>query len=118
MPLPVFPPNNGREPIWTSPVNVTAKVLENEFGDGYTQRAADGINNVKETWELSWKNLTTPEKEALDNFLRERAGFRAFAWRAFGAPPKAYSCKTWKFVPTQAGYWDGSASLRQEFEAV
>lgn len=57
----------------------TPKVLVAEFGDGYEQRRADGINNIKEELSLSFVNRT---KEVIDDvcvFLDATKGVTKFS---------------------------------------
>ena len=109
-------PANVRQPIWGSGKEVTAKILKNDFGDNYTERASDGINNIKETWNVAWKNLTTAEKNIVESFLIERDGYQAFRWAPPNEAIKKYICASWKFTPTQAGYYDASATFEQVFD--
>lgn len=50
-----------------------------QFGDGYKQVVADGINSVVSTWNVS----VTGKKELIlevRNFLRRHAGYKSFRW--------------------------------------
>lgn len=58
----------------------TYRVLTAQFGDGYKQVAADGINNVSQTWPLSFKSKTLQDIVDIRNFLDEKQGFKAFYW--------------------------------------
>ena len=74
-------PSDVPDPTFKSGGNsVEARVLESQFGDGYVQRAADGYNNVGDTWDPVWENLTNAEKTTLDTFFRSQAGWKAFFW--------------------------------------
>ena len=71
---------------WTGPnadytSEPTVKVLKTEFGDGYIQRAPDGINNVRYSHQLSW---TGPKDKVdlIERFLAARLGAETFAWQA------------------------------------
>ena len=48
------PPVN---PSYNSPQDVAERIKRADFGDGYTQRTSDGINERKENWNLSWDTL-------------------------------------------------------------
>jgi len=58
---------------------ITFSVLRAKFGDGYEQVSANGINNKKQNWPLSF---TRPQLEAnqIMSFLDERAGGKSFLW--------------------------------------
>jgi phage-related protein len=55
-------------------------VLIAAYGDGYEQRATNGINNVKESWSLSWTNRTSQESGKIERFLQEAKGVSSFDW--------------------------------------
>lgn len=73
------------------------KVNRIQFGDGYTQRVAAGINNLKESWSLSWTNIPTDAALAIVSFLEARAGVEYFLW----IPPD--STTTYKVI---CASWD------------
>ncbi|MFC0282268.1 phage tail protein [Camelimonas abortus] len=50
------------------------KVLTAEFGDGYTQSAGDGMNNIRRVLTLTWDNLTPAQAGAIETFLRNHNG--------------------------------------------
>jgi len=105
------------DPDFTSSKSVSARILENTFGDGYTQRAADGLNAIRDAWSVSYTNLTTPEKNILETLLLSAAGWQAFWWVAMGETvAKKWTCKEWKFVPVAAGYWNMSGTFIQSFD--
>lgn len=55
-------------------------MLRNQFGDGYSQRVADGINNNPLTWDVSIQYRTTAEADDIDVFLTARGGIESFDW--------------------------------------
>jgi phage-related protein len=71
------------------------RTLAAKFGDGYAQRAADGINNVYDSWSLTFTGadeLVAPIKA----FLDKHGGWRAFKW----TPPLSGE----KLFVAEAGY--------------
>ena len=60
------------------------RVLRATYGDGYEQRAADGINNLPEKWNLTWKNRTSAEANKIVKFLEDQGGVTAFDWYPTG----------------------------------
>jgi phage-related protein len=92
-------------------------VLETKFGDGYRQRAADGINNVEQSWSLTWEHLTETEKETIEAFLLARGGWESFDWTPPGAASASrWTCPKWGFTDTGAAYWTCTATFRKEFD--
>ena len=105
------------DPDFSSAQTVQAKILENTFGDGYTQRAADGLNSLRDSWANSWTNLRNDEKYILENLLRTAGGWQSFFWIAPGEfTAKKWTCKEWKFTPIAGGYWGASATFQQSFD--
>ena len=71
-------------------VNLTSafKVNTAQFGDGYSQRVADGINANARSWSVSFTNQATAI-DAIQAFLDTEAGVTSFTW----VPPVGYSGK-------------------------
>ena len=63
------------------PIKATkARVLRAPFGDGYSQRAANGINYLDESWEVEWENLDSTEESSLITQLEGAYGVTAIDW--------------------------------------
>ncbi|MET4190681.1 MULTISPECIES: phage tail protein [unclassified Bradyrhizobium] len=102
---------------WKVSDSVSFAINENEFGDGFSQRSAQGMNNVRDTWSASWTNVSTREKETIVKFIRTMKGYRAFSWTAPGdAAPLNWSARDLKFTPQDVGYWSITSTFRQEFD--
>lgn len=56
----------------------TPKVFLATFGDGYEQRAPDGLNNVKEEYSLTFNNRNKEEIDAIVATFELRKGVTAF----------------------------------------
>jgi phage-related protein len=56
----------------------TTSVISAQFGDGYKQIAANGINTSVESWNLTWTGKTE-EVLAIRNFLRSHV-VTSFWW--------------------------------------
>lgn len=54
------------------------RTLKANFGDGYKQRAGDGINTKEKKYSLSWDNLEVSEVNDIITFLDGQAGYIAF----------------------------------------
>ena len=115
MALPTFTPAVGPSPGTAFKPHI--KVLEAEFGDGYSQPTPDGINNVRETVDLRWDGLTEPQMEAINSFLTARKGAEAFYYQpaGFGTAMK-WTCKEWTRT-LGGGVWQMTANLVQSFTA-
>lgn len=59
---------------------VKPRVLQAKFGDGYSQRVPDGLNTLLRSWQLTFKNRTKIEADAIEAFLDAAGGCTAFDW--------------------------------------
>ena len=51
-----------------------------KFGDGYEQRLANGINNLVETYAISFNNRTKEEIDDIVAFFENKGGVTAFTY--------------------------------------
>ena len=80
---------------------VTPRVKENSYGDGYSQRTGDGLNTSLRAYSLVWGPITPAEADQIEAFLLARGSVEAFYWRtprevAQNLPAKKYRCKSWQ----------------------
>lgn len=59
--------------------DTTLRVRKAQFGDGYTQRAADGLNNRESTFNLRFVG-SAAKVAAIIDFLDRHAGAESFYW--------------------------------------
>lgn len=80
-----------------SGVRHQVRVLEKKLGDGYTQRAADGLNNMALKYEAVWTGLSLEQAADLVEFFQDRAGIEPFLAIALPEPldAKKWICKDW-----------------------
>lgn len=97
----------------------TAAVNIAQFGDGYSQRARDGINSISRKLNLSWENLAFDQASDLDDFFSSHGGDEAFLYQIAGdTVQRMWTCASW-----QNGYEGGasgsySATLQEVFDIV
>lgn len=60
-------------PSYSFDLTKTPKLLEAPFGDGYSQRSADGINNTKQMWNLTF-NKESSIIDDIESFLDTKMG--------------------------------------------
>ena len=71
------------------------RVKEVKFGDGYAQRAPDGINTDLRTHSLTFVD-TVENIGEIDAFLTAKRGVTAFLYQPFGQwVDKKVVCKQW-----------------------
>lgn len=104
-------------PSYSSSTSVAPRVNVVQFGDGYSQRAADGINIQKTTWNLVFTNLVDSDAVAIDALLKQAAG-DTLKWKPAPAletdPYRYWSCAEWSI--TKNNY--NGQSLNCKFEEV
>jgi phage-related protein len=95
--------NGTEEPhfIWTPSyaTNIQQKpnTISIQFGNGYEQRLQEGINNNLIALEVKYEARGEKETAAIVHFLTDKAGYKAFWFKA--TPPfgvlKRVVCKSW-----------------------
>lgn len=92
------------------------RVLVAEFGDGYSQRAKDGINSNPAEMSVVWESMTVADAKLLVKFFEDRAGAEHFYWTApHDTTPKKWVCPDWtEEYPTRT-YITIRATLREVF---
>lgn len=91
-----------------------ARVNATQFGDGYVQRSADGINNVTEQVPLTFTLRTIATINAIDDFLESKFGVSSFTWTNPRGQTYRYTCDEWTPVYNH----DGNCSLTCTFKRV
>jgi phage-related protein len=61
---------------WASPTRIV------QFGDGYSERSADGLNRPNEVWDIECAFATQTAGANLQNFLDTVGGWEAFLWQS------------------------------------
>lgn len=72
------------------------RIVKAQFGDGYAQRRADGINTQAHKWNLAIKNATAQTASEVVNFFSARNGVEVFNWTPpRTAVPEDVICPSW-----------------------
>lgn len=86
-----------------------------QFGDGYAQDILKGINNLPETFNLSFKRSPDDATAIYNWFKTNRARF-------FWTPPDETQPKLWTVISDirkaydNAGWWRVTVTLEQRFD--
>ena len=85
---------------WNPDANVgpdhEPRIREAKFGDGYSQRAQDGLNADMETLPLSFTGRVKSEIVAIDAFLQNKGAVTSFTFVSpLDGVTKSYICKKW-----------------------
>ena len=70
--------------IQTSQKTVKFTTITAQFGDGYLQRAGDGINQKKDMWSITYDNLDQTERDTLWVFIDLVQMSDVIEWQAPG----------------------------------
>lgn len=84
------------------------------FGDGYVQRAADGINAATVSWELIWSALLPSEATAIRDFFLARGGWQSFLYTVPGDIQRRYITATSLDLMQARGLSDSFSVTLQE----
>lgn len=74
------------------------RILDANLGNGYSQRAADGINSIEIELNLRWVGTKADIDELQDHF-EERAGYKSFTIndsRIAGDTSFKWTCRKWE----------------------
>jgi phage-related protein len=78
-------------PDWSAELAINPRIAKLEFGDGYAQRAAKGLNTQLERVSLTFSGRTDKEAAAIMAFFKDKGGVASFtAQIGFSAPIKKY----------------------------
>ncbi|CAE6879930.1 phage tail protein [Paraburkholderia domus] len=92
--------------IWVPTVaglsgDATLRVRKAQFGDGYAQRVADGLNNRSSSYQLQFIGAAD-KLAAILAFLDAHAGAAAFYWTPLLRPQSLFTCEKYT-EPTKDG---------------
>lgn len=75
---------------------IKPRVLTAQFGDGYSQRVTDGINNITREWSVSFNSKSISDINNIESFLIARKGSEGFLWTPPGeSTTYAVICPDW-----------------------
>lgn len=104
------------KPTYNVDKTETARVLKNDFGDGYRQRVGDGINNVSKNYIMTWQSTPTNIKALITHF-EERAGYQSFTWTPVGEVASyKWTCEQWSWKYIRKNVVTLTATFLQEFD--
>lgn len=94
------------------------RVARTQFGDGYAQEAADGLNPNPQSWRVALRDVEDSVADQVIAFLRARitaaAGLEAFDWTPRWSTTKIkIKCRRW--TRTLGSVW-GESNIDLEFE--
>ncbi|EPL03876.1 phage tail protein [Pseudomonas sp. CF161] len=85
-----------------------------KFGDGYEQKAADGINNRTQSWPLTFSGQKARIKEIMA-FLDRQAGATPFYWTDPLGDQQLYRCAEYQPKAMGGDTYTLTATFEQAF---
>jgi len=96
----------------------TPRVGRTQFGDGYAQRGATGLNPIRQVWNIEHRDVDNAVGDQIIAFLRARMSptgqFESFDWTPLWSTTKIrVTAPSW--TRTASEIW-GECSIRVRFE--
>ena len=103
-------------PSYTTAVDTQIKMLTNDFGDGYAQDTPDGLNNIADTFNVVWTNISDTNAIIIRNTLKGYNGL-PFTWTDPDGNTNNYTCV--KMSRAFTGFRNGNftATFNQNFSS-
>lgn len=60
--------------------SIMHRTLTNQYGDGYSQRAADGLNSNVDQWDVYWIPVTSADRTTIVTALDAVGGWDYLTW--------------------------------------
>lgn len=93
---------------------VTGVVRRAQFGEGYSQSAADGINHISGSWSVEFVGTKERTQQILD-FLRSHVG-QSFIWDEPFAGDGYFYCDTFNPSPNGQRLWTVNATFEKTYQ--
>ncbi len=94
-------------------------ILSAQFGDGFSQDAADGLNYIRKTIEVRWDVLTQSQAKTITDFFEAKGGITPFLYRhPFTPAALKFTCKDWSLNDNANGLCSLNATFKQTFNLV
>jgi phage-related protein len=98
------------------------RVLLAQFGDGYEQRIANGINSLQESYSVSFNNRTKEEIDDITGYLGSLQGVTALSFTIpdsnnSGETTIKVICDSFSQSYSYDDFYSASATFRRVYEA-
>lgn len=96
---------------------ISQRIILSKFGDGYSQRAADGINSRVDNWDVKWIPLDDADMQTVVAALDTVGGWDYIIWTSpIDASPKRYILTDGYSITPVARRFIISATFQQVFD--
>jgi len=103
-------------PDFKAALTAKPRLRKAAYGDGYTQRVADGINYNPESWSLTFSARTTSERDAILAFFVARGGTESFTWTSPSGVTGVFVCEEWGYTPDNTATHTVTATFTQVYD--
>lgn len=105
------------KPVVGTSGETEASVLRADYGDGYSQRVADGLNHLRQQTTIRWIHKTEAQWQEVRDFLKPKLGVEVFTYTDFGEDQaRRWICTRLRGpTPEHGNLYTFSATLREEF---
>jgi phage-related protein len=110
MTTPVFTWSPLVEPTGTTKFSTVSA----QFGDGYSQAAANGINNKADSWPLTFLGISA-EIQPIKDFLDSLQGYKSFYWTPPLRSQGLFRCAEYSFKPYGGDIYEITATFAEVF---
>lgn len=93
--------------------DISYRLSESQFGDGYRQIVGDGLNVKVQKWPLTWKG-TVAEVDPIRDFFDAHIGI-SFYWTPPNGVQAKFLVKGYQEIPAAAGNMTLVATLEQMY---
>jgi phage-related protein len=102
--------------LYTSAQKTTkTRILKTNFGDGYSQRAGDGINTTPDSWTVEFRS-TSGNIGSIVTILETKAGHTYFTWTPPGGSEQKWVCSEWTYALLGKSTYSLSATFEEVFD--
>ena len=100
----------------------TPRVLKVQFGDGYEQRIAEGLNSSQENYQISYSNRPKAEIDDIAAFMDDKKGVTSFNYvipdtNNGGETTIKVVCDQYNLVYVSDSSYTFTATFRRVYEA-
>lgn len=106
-------------PSQASSKSTAVDMLKMNFGNGYEQRVANGINYMRDKWAVSWEGLNVTDRNTVISFLNSISAGDYFTWTTpFDSVSKKFVLDgDWTLTDNGGVVFTINAQFRQVFDA-
>ena len=102
-------------PSYGSQKSKKPDVLIAQFGDGYQQSTARGINSTRQSWDLRFQDRDPTELDAIEAYLDATGGYTPFLWTTPDGVELQFVCREWHRTYDAFGGQGLTATFTQDF---